>query len=151
LRDINNDGFDDIIFDDGSAYVGFSRDISSIDGPVVCRTSTAFVISVADNVRAGSSRLALSINDVDTGEFDAALADITVSDLSGGAKAVVVVSLISNENEIVRAVRRIVPAYANSENLTVSLLAPRLAEITFNGDFLIRGLGHYLVWRNGVP
>jgi hypothetical protein len=151
LRDINSDGFDDIIFDDGSAYAGFSRDISSIDGPVVRRTPTGFVINVAENVRAGSSRLALSINDVDAGEFDAALADITASDLTGGAEAVVVVSLFSSENEIVRTVRRIVPAYANSENLTVSLLAPRLAEITFNGDILIRRLGHYLVWRNGVP
>lgn len=151
LRDINNDGFDDIVFTDGSAYAGFRRDISSIDGPVVRRTPTTFVVNVPDNVRAGSSRLALSINDVDAGEFDAAMTDITVNDLTGGAEAVVAVTLISNENEIVRTVSRIVPAFANSENLSVTLLAPRLVELTFNGEQLLLRLGHYLVWRNGVP
>jgi hypothetical protein len=78
---------------------------------------------VADEVPADYQRLTISINDVDAGEFDAAMADIIVSDLTGGAEAVVAVSLISDENEVMRTVRRIVSAYANSESLVATLVA----------------------------
>jgi len=61
------------------------------------------------------------------------------------------VSLIADEADEVRTVRRTVPPYVNSENIVATLIAPRLVEINFNGDLLTRRYGHYLVWRNDVP
>ncbi len=151
LDDMNNDGFDDVIFADGSGYAGFSRDISSIDAPVVRRTPSEFVINVPDSVLFGAARVAISVNDVSAGEFDASMADITVSDLTGGVEAVVAVSLVSSDDEVARTVRRVVPAYTSRENVEAALLAPRLIEITFNSDDAVSFYSHYLVWRNGVP
>ncbi len=151
LTDINNDGFDDILFSDGTAYAGFARNIDSIDGPVVRRTPTEFVINIPNNAVA-LDRAAISVNGIDRGEFDAAQADITIDDLTGGVEARVEVQLFSSENPSNSSTSvRVVPAFENKENVTVELLAPRQVEITFNGDFLMRRLGKYLVWRDGVP
>lgn len=150
VRDINDDGFDDILFDNGYGYLGFARNIDSVDAPTVCRTPNSFIINVADNLTQGTDRLLVSVNDVNAGEFASDAIDIVIDDLTAGVQATVVVQLISGDNNIIRTVRRVVPAYTRTENLNAVLLAPRLIELTFNGDALIRRYSHYLVWRNGV-
>lgn len=150
VRDINDDGFDDILFDNGYGYLGFTRNIDSVDAPTVRRTPNSFIINVADNFTLGADRLLVSVNDVNAGEFASDAIDIVIDDLTAGVQATVVVQLISGDNNIIRTVRRVVPAYTRTENLNAVLLAPRLIELTFNSDALIRRYSHYLVWRDGV-
>lgn len=151
IEDVNNDGYDDIVFENGLAYAGFTRNIVSIDSPIVQRTPESFIINVADNMRRAGNGLSISINNVAAGDYDALMVDIEIDDFTGGSEAVVVVEAITGTDETVQPVRRTVPAFPNSENLVASLQAPRIVELTFNGDSLIRRLSHYLVWRDGAP
>ncbi len=149
--DSNNDGFDDIVFDNVSSYLGHARNISSVDGPVVRRSPTSFVINVANSLTSGGERLSISINNVPAGEFDVGTVDITIDNFIGTAEAVVDVVVLSSDDETLTTLRRVVPEFFTQERVTADLLAPRLVELTLNANTLITYYSHYLVWRNGVP
>ncbi|ASJ76746.1 FG-GAP repeat protein [Granulosicoccus antarcticus] len=151
LADINDDGFDDVILDVNNAYTGYSRDITSIDSPVVRRLPTQFLINLPSVESSAADRYQISINDVFAGEFDIALDSATVDDATDGEEAVVEVTVLSNNDEVLSTTRRLVPAFEKIENLTAALIAPRLVELTFNGTVRPPFYLTYLVWRDGVP
>ena len=152
LGDADGDGFDDILFPNDQMFTGRTRDTSSASGPVVVRDPTDFIVFWETPAPAGIQRYRLSINGTIAVELDASAGFVDYPDLTDGDQATLVLEGLTGEGgDVVDSRTRIVPAYPDSETLTVTQLAPQLVELTFNGDPLIENFSNYLVWRDGTP
>ncbi len=151
LQDIDDDGFDDMVFPSGKAYTGYPRDISSIDSPVVRRTPDAFIIYPAGAADESANRYQVTINDLPAAEQAGSEYPLIVDDMTDGEEASIVVTGLTAEGEALTTHRRLVPAYPSTENLTAVLTEPRQVKLTFNAGTEPPRLLNYLIWRNGVP
>ena len=152
IEDADGDGFDDILFPNDQMFTGRPRDASSASGPVVVRDPTDFIVFWETPAPAGIQRYRLSINGTIAIELDASAGFVDYPDLTDGDEATLVLEgLTGDGGDVVNSRTRIVPAYPDSESLIVTRIAPRLVELTFNGDPLIENFSNYLVWRDGTP
>jgi len=147
LQDRNKDGYDDIVFADGRMFQGRPRDTQSIDGPVVRRADTSLSVFWAASESSDAAGYRISINDSLVVEVDKGVTETVIEDPVNGEAATLVLEAMGEDGNVLWRKTRRVPAYADpAVNLSATVRAPRLVELTVERIYGDR----FLVWRNGV-
>ncbi len=150
--DVDGNGRDDVVFEDGSAFPGQQRSLDE-NGPGFTRIErgpaflsarwNASTLSAAAGYRLEfGGRLVEELNaDTLTHTFDPL----------DGAAAEITLSVIDENGSVLSQSVRQVPAYEPLESLSSIIYGARLVQISFGGDPAVQRYGRYLIWRNGVP